>query len=147
MVKCLLGLTNSKNLNTTKLNPDCVDLLFANIEWPDGWGLYFAASPTKSIYHSASLLVETKIHPVSGIIIAADFVIRGLPFLLCLGKPENVEALGFYRPEAIVFKSGEREKVLVFSWLHGPRSPVVHLSRKGAYDGPPPDWKDWEKNG
>lgn len=147
MVKCLLGLTASKNLNATKLKPECIDLLFANIDWPDGWGLYFSASPRKPIHHSSSFLIETKIDQETGLIFAAEFFIRGLPFVLCLGKPDRLESFGIYRPEAIVLKSGECEKVLVLSWLSGPRSPVILLKRAGIYDGPPPDWKEWEKNG
>lgn len=147
MVKCLLGLTASKNLNATKLKPECIDLLFANIEWPDEWGLYFSASPAKPIHHSASFLIETKFDQATRLILAADFVIRGLPFVLCLGKPDRPESFGAHRPEAIVLKSEECEKVLVLSWLRGPRSPIIHLKRTGTYDGPPPDWKKWEQNG
>jgi hypothetical protein len=147
MMKCLLGLTASKNLNATKLKPECVDLLFANIEWPDGWGLYFSASPAKPIHHSDSFLIETRFDQASGLILAADFVIRGLPFVLCLGKPDRSESFGIHRPKAIVFNAGECEKVLILSWLRGPRSPVILLKRVGTYDGPPPDWKEWERNG
>jgi hypothetical protein len=147
MVKCLLGLTTSKNLNATKLKPECVDLLFANIEWPDGWGLYFSASPSRPIHHSYSFLIETRFDQARGLILAADFVIRGLPFVLCLGKPHRQESFGIHRPEAIVFKSDECEKVLVLSWPRGPRNPVILLKRAGTYDGPPPDWREWEQNG
>ena len=57
MVKCLLGLTVSNNLKSTNLKPECVDLLFANIAWPEGWGLYVTTSPAKPIHHSASVLI------------------------------------------------------------------------------------------
>lgn len=147
MVKCLLGLTASKNLNSTNLKAECVDLLFANIAWPESWGLYFAASSAKPVHHSSSFLIETRVDPARGLILAADFVIRGLPFVLCLGKPDNPEDFGRFRPEAIVFRNGKCEKVLVLSWLGGPKSPVVLLERAGAYDGAPPDWKEWERNG
>ena len=40
MVKCLLGLSASKNLVANNLKPECIDLLFANIIWPKGWGMY-----------------------------------------------------------------------------------------------------------
>ena len=147
MVKCLLGLTASNSLRSALLKPACIDLLFASAPWAEGWGLYFAAAAGKPIHHSGSLLIETRVDPVSGLILAADFVIRGLPFLLCVGEPGVGSSVGAYRPEALVFKSGAREKVLGLSWENGPRSPSLRLDRTGSYDGPPPDWKDWEKNG
>lgn len=147
MVKCLLGLTTSKNLHSTNLKPECVDLLFANIEWPEGWGLYFSASAAKPIHHSASLAIETRVDPSRGLVLAADFVIRGMPFVLCLGKPDNPSSFGLFRPEAIVFRHGQCEKVLVLGWLGGSMSPVILLERAGTYDGAPPDWKEWERNG
>jgi len=147
MVKCLLGLTTSKNLHSTNLKPECVDLLFANIPWPEGWGLYFSDSSAKPIHHSASFLIETRVDLARGLVLAADFVIRGVPFTLCLGKPDNPASFGLFRPEAIVFRHGQCEKVLVLSWLGGPMSPVILLERSGTYDGPPPDWKEWERNG
>lgn len=147
MAKCLLGLTASKNLNSTNLKQECVDILFANMEWPEGWGLYFSASSAKPIHHTASFLIETRVDPSRGLILAADFVIRGVPFVLCLGKPDNPASFGLFRPEAIVFRNGQCEKALVLSWLRGPKSPVVLLERAGSYDGAPPDWKEWERNG
>lgn len=147
MVKCLLGLTVSKNISSTIQVPECVNLLFANMEWPEGWGMYFSASPGKLIHHSASFAIETRVDPSRNLILAADFVIRGIPFVLCLGKPDNPSGVGLLRPEAIVLRHGQCEKVLVLSWLGGPRNPAVLLERSGTYDGQPPDWKEWERNG
>ncbi len=147
MVKCLLGLTASKNVSSTNLRPECLDLLFANRDWPEGWGLYFFVSSAKPIYHSASFLIEIHVDPARDLILAANFVIRGLPFLLCLGKPDRPESFGMFRPEAIVFRNGGCEKTLALSWLGGPKSPVIVLERAGTYDGAPPDWKEWEQNG
>jgi hypothetical protein len=146
MVKCLLGLTVSKNLNTSKLQPECVDLLFANIDWPDGWGLYFSELNAKPVHHSDSFLIETKVDPTRRQVIAADFFIRGVPFTLCLDKHDSLVNLGIYRPEAIVFRNGQCEKVLVLSWFGGPKSPVILLDRFGTYDGAPPNWNEWERN-
>ncbi len=147
MVKCLLGLAASKNLKATNLKSECIDLLFGNMLWPDGWGLYFSASPASQIYHSASLLIETHIDPTKELILAAHFFIRGLPFVLSLGKPESPQKIGLFRPEAIVLRNGKCEKALVLSWSGGPKSPCILLERSGTYDGPPPDWQEWEKNG
>jgi hypothetical protein len=146
MVKALLGLTASNNLAATNLEPECVDLLFANTAWPEGWGLYFALS-SKQIHHSASFLIETKVDPARALILAANFTIRGVPFVLCLGKPDNPQSFGQFRPEAIVFRNGACEKVLELKWLHGAQSQAILLNHAGRYDGPPPDWNEWERNG
>lgn len=147
MVKCLLGLTASKNLSTTSLKPECIDLLFGNTDWPEGWGLYFSAPTGVPIYHSSSFLIETHIDPVRQLILAARILIRGLPFLLCLGKPDIPESMGMFRPEAIVFRSEMCEKGLVLSWDSGPTSPAIVLDRSGTYAGWPPNWQEWERNG
>lgn len=59
MLKCLLGLSVSKNISGT-LKPECVDILFERQMWPTECGLYYCTdtqgSPT---YHTDSLAVET----------------------------------------------------------------------------------------
>lgn len=147
MLKCLLGLTASKNLMTTTLKPECMDLLFGDIDWPEGWGLYFSALVAAPIYHSSSFLIETQVDPARQLILAATFAIRGLPFMLCLGKPDTPEKIGMFYPEAIVFRSATCEKVLALSWVGGPKSPAILLERSGTYNGPPPNWREWERNG
>ncbi|MEP7340369.1 MAG: hypothetical protein ABI977_21740 [Acidobacteriota bacterium] len=147
MLKCLFGLAISGNLTTTNLKPECTDLLYANIDWPEGWGLYFSAPLTSSLYHSDSFLIETLVDPARQLILAANFVIRGVPLVLCLGKPDKPESFGMFRPEAVILSSGECEKVLLLSWGNGPQSQAILLERSGAYDGPPPDWNEWEQTG
>jgi len=147
MLKCLLGLTASKNLKTTNLKPECIDLLFGNIDWPEDWGLYFSVLVAAPIYHSSSFLIETQIDPARDLILAATFAIRGLPFVLCLGKPDIPENIGVFHPEAIVFGSGTCEKVLALSWVGGHKSPAILLERTGTYNGPSPNWREWERNG
>jgi hypothetical protein len=147
MVKCILGLTTSKNLNITNVKPECINLLFGNISWPEGWGLYFPLSADAPIYHSDSFLIETQVDPARQLILAARFTIRGLPMVLCFGKPEIPESMGLFHPESIIFKSGACEKVLVLSWASGVKNSAILLERAGTYDGPPPNWPEWERNG
>ena len=147
MVKCILGLTASKNLNITNTKPECIDLLFGNINWPEGWGLYFRVFADAPLYHSDSLLIETQVDLARQLILAARFTIRGLPMVLCLGKPDIPENMGMFHPEAIIFRSGTCEKVLALSWASGPKSAAILLERVGTYDGPPPNWQEWERNG
>lgn len=147
MVKCVMGLSASGNLRHSGLKAECVDLLYGRMEWPENWGLYFQSTAGQPIYHSGSFLIETRIDPAKGLILAVEFVIRGLPFLLCLGKPSNPELLGVWRPAAITFKSSTCEKTLSLSWDGDKHGAPVGLKRIGVYEGPPPNWKEWEKNG
>ena len=124
MLKCALGLSASGNLRKTPtLKPECIDLLFGRIDWPQGWGLYFSATEARTIYHSGSFLIETLVDPNRQLILAVNVTIRGLPFILCLDKPDNPERVGVWRPEAIIFRSINCEKSL--SCL-GTASPMVH---------------------
>jgi len=145
MLKCLIGMTASNNLKTANIKPECLALLFGSIDWPEGWGLYFKI-PNKPIYHSSSFLIETKINPTNGLILAVEFCIRGLPFTLCMGKPDNPQSFGMHRPKEIIFEARTCEKVLELDWP-GSHGESARLSHVGRYDGPPPDWKEWEKNG
>jgi hypothetical protein len=77
MLKCLLGMTASKNI-CSRLKPECLTLLFGKVEWPDQWGLYF---PVKAapIYHTDSLLIQIQTDEARALILAADFFIQGMP--------------------------------------------------------------------
>lgn len=144
MLKCLIGMVVSANLNNVSLRAECIDLLFDRIDWPEGWGLYWRDSQNGTIYHSESFAVETHIDP-SRTVRIATFVIRGMPLTLCLGKPDDPTSFGIRRPTALVFRSTDRERAIVLNW-HGPHDDrAILLNRAGTYDGPPPNWEDWEK--
>src|SRR5262249_31340064 len=93
MLKCLLGLTVSKNI-TSHLKPECTDLLFERTRWPDRWGLYFPVETSAPIYHTDSFLIETRIDQTRSLILAADFFIQGIPLTLLLGRPDNPATFG-----------------------------------------------------
>ena len=145
MLKCLHGLSTSGNIKSTP-KPECLDLLFARRDWPEHWGLYFSMS-REPIYHTDSLLIETLTDPTGSLILAAKFFIQGLPLILLLGKPGDPASFGIWRPEKWVFKFSGSEKTLRFIWDGGTCGPPVILNRAGSYDGHPPNWKDWERNG
>ncbi len=146
MLKCLLGLRISKNFSG-ELKDACLDLLFTRMVWPKGWGLYLALTVGKPIYHSSSFLIETFIDPAQGLILVANFGIKGLPFVLCMGRPDSPERIGVFRPAGIVLQSDKCNKELLLNWQAGPSTGNVALDRRGSYDGPPPDWKGWEQSG
>jgi hypothetical protein len=142
MLKCLVGLTASGNVKGT-LKPECSDILFGRIDWPEGWGLYFANQAGEQIYHSNSLLIETMVSP-DNVVLLGKLFIQGLPFLLVMGKPDNPQNVGVWRPATIIFKSPDSEKTITLSW-DGGCGPAICLTRTGRYDGPSPNWKEWEK--
>ncbi|VTU00749.1 Uncharacterized protein OS=Mesorhizobium sp. STM 4661 GN=MESS4_830393 PE=4 SV=1 [Gemmataceae bacterium] len=147
MLKCIIGLAASGNIKHCELKPECVDLLFGRIDWPEHWGLFFESTATQPIYHFGSIRIETLIDPAKSLILAAKFGIRGLPFYLCLGRPSDPKSIGIWRPSAITFRTGKREETLSLTWDGTKHGPVVILDRIGTYDGPPPNWKEWEQTG
>ncbi len=146
MLKCLLGLASSGNIRCT-FKPDCVDILFGRSAWPAGWGLYFSDTQDNPIYHTNSLLIEILVAPDIGLLLAARFYIQGLPFVLVLGKPDNPRSAGVWRPCEVAFKSPTSEKKIVFSWDAERCGGPIELTCVGRYDGPPPIWKKWEREG
>lgn len=93
MLKCLLGLSVSKNISS-QLKPECVDLLFQKACWPDRWGLHVSTNASTPIYHTDSLLIQTRIDEARSLILAADFLIQGMPFTLIMGEPDNPVSFG-----------------------------------------------------
>jgi hypothetical protein len=145
MLKCLLGMSVSKNF-ISQLKPECVDLLFGRTHWPEQWGLYFPVTPAP-IYHTDSLLIQTRTDAAQSLILAADFFIQGIPFTLLLGKPSGPRAFGIWRPGQLVFKSPLATQVINLVWQDKCSGEAVTLTRTGTYDGHPPNWRDWAKNG
>lgn len=145
MLKCLLGMTSSGNIKTKTMKPECLDLLFEKLNWEKDWGLYF--NTNIKIFHSDSFLFEIRINPKTKLLLAANIFIRGFPFTLVLGKPGNPKSFGEWRPAKIIFENSHCKKEIRFDWEHYQHGGTVHLTRQGTYDGPPPDWKEWEQNG
>jgi hypothetical protein len=145
MLKCVLGLAVSKNIAGC-VKPECADVLYGRVEWPPGWGLYLALTAPTTLYHSDSLVIEPGMG-ADGIIRKANFIIRGLPFVLSMGRPDNPEAVGAWRPFRLIAEDGRVEKIIEFSWGVPNSGQTLRITRRGSYDGPPPDWAAWERNG
>jgi hypothetical protein len=146
MLKCLLGLTVSKNISS-QLKPECAEVLFGRMGWPDHWGLYFPVETSTPIDHTDSLLIQTRVDQARSLILAADFLIQGVPLTLVLGKPDNPAAFGIWRPGQIIFKSSTGTLLVNLSWQDRCSGQPVTLTCTGTYDGHPPNWKEWERNG
>jgi hypothetical protein len=146
MLKCLLGLSVSNNI-PSQLKPECTDLLFGRLHWPEQWGLYFSTATSAPIYHTDSLLIQTRVDEARSLILAADFFIQGLPFTLVMGKPGDPKSFGVWRPGQLVFKAPSATQLINLSWQSKGSGEPVTLTRTGTYDGHPPNWKDWTKDG
>ncbi len=145
MLKCLIGMVFSGNINGV-LKPECLDLLFDRIPWPDKWGLYWQNDNGNEAYHSDSFMVSTEVHPETQAIMLVRFTLRGLPFGLCLGRPDHPTRFGLLRPKALTFKAKARSRVILLNWSRARSGPPVILRHAGTYDGLPPDWAEWERN-
>lgn len=146
MLKCIVGLSASKNV-TSHPKPECIDLLFGRMDWPEHWGLYFSMGASTPIYHTDSLLIETRIDANRSLMLAADFFIQGFPFTLLMGEPSDPKAFGIWRPGHLVFQSPAATQTIRLAWQRDGSSELVSLTRTGTYDGHPPNWKDWERDG
>jgi hypothetical protein len=148
MLKCLIGATYSKNFAQRSIKAECLDLLYGRIEWPSSWGLHIGMiTPGQVVYHSDSFLIQTLTGGPNKLILMARFVLRGLPFNLVMGTPDSPKAMGIWRPSRLVFEAQKAEKVIEISW-HVPASgQILSWNRSGAYNVPPPDWQEWERQG
>ena len=145
ILKFLLGAVASGAFHSKKTKSECLDILFGRKSWPKDWGLYFATG--EKIFHSESFLFEIKTHPDTKVVLAVHFYCRGLPLRLVLGKPGNAKAIGEWRPNKIFFEGKTCRKELRLDWEHLPHGGPVFLGGQGTYDGPPPNWQEWEKKG
>jgi hypothetical protein len=141
MLKCLVGLSVSGNIKN-QVKPECVDLLFERLAWPGAWGLYFDTNNT-TIYHTDAIRIETMADG-NGLVLATKFFLQGLPFILLLGRPDEPSAFGIWRPARILFQLPSTQAKLIIRWKGPASGKTVQLTRSGAYDGDPPDWKDFD---
>jgi hypothetical protein len=145
MLKCLIGLTASGNLNAA-VKPECVEVLYGRLPWPVGWGLYWLNRNPTTVYHSDSFAIEAAMDPQTQTILLGRFFIRGMHLGLCMGKPDHPQVFGVFRPAALIFRAPGRERRLILQWEGvGASHQAVFLERVGTYDGPPPDWREWEQ--
>ncbi len=146
LLKCLVGMDAAGALKN-RVKAECLKLLFDQVPWPEGWGLYWQHRPDNTVYHSKSFAFATGAHPVNGEILTFAAVVRGVRLVLVMGRPDHPTAFGIRRPSAFVFRCANIELIANLRWMDGGDSQAVFLDWRGTYDGSPPDWKDWEKIG
>lgn len=145
MLKCLLGMSTSKNISAP-MKEECASILSTRTPWPEHWGLYFD-SGLAPISHTESLLIETYVGGADNKIVLARFLLQGLPFKLLLGQPNDPALVGIWRPGLIRIRTGSKTKKIKVQWPDGGIGRFVELTRQGSYDGAPPNWQPWQRDG
>ena len=133
MVKSYLGCRLQSNLKSTKLKPDMLDLLFANIEWPEGRGLYFSATSAKPMHHSAqfrdpsSMPIDTTAHFCWRLLSSAV----SQPGLLCLGATtqQALDCSGQRAIDVNKHRAVSRKSVVRHGGLEATQSGVRRFTR------------------
>ena len=64
-----------------------------------------------------------------------------------LGRPDNPTAWGVWRPAKITMRSLEGDMKILFRWDNLGSSQKIELTKTSTYDGHPPNWAEWERNG
>lgn len=114
LLKVLLGMVKSQKSEQRHTKPYLLDVLTGS-NWPDFWGLYVPV-PEVEQKMTKDLFVQTFIDPVKNEILVASFRIAGIPFNLCLGKPDKPAKLGKYRPRGLIFQLPGAEKRVEIDW-------------------------------
>ena len=121
-------------------------ILTGKAEWPPLWGFY-AAVPMSATYHSSSFSYRPMSHPEMGHVLAVEMILNGVALYLLLGRPDIPARWGVYRPRTLVFEQGSVEKFIEISWRNSGFNNYLRFTRVGKYDGPPPDWPLWARDG
>ena len=123
-----------------------VSILSGELEWPALWGMYAAISEGR-MYHSSSVWYESFVHLLSGQVLATRMIINGVVLYLLLGRADHPSAFGVHRPRTLNFEQDGIEKFAELSWANPSFNHFIRFSRVGKYDGPPPDWPAWAREG
>ena len=106
-----------------------------------------AAVPAGVTFHSSSFSFRPMTHPVTGRVLAVELIFNGVVLHLLLGCPDVPSAWGIYRPRTLIFEQHAVEKFIEISWTKPEFNEYIRFSRVGKYDGPPPNWPRWARNG
>lgn len=109
--------------------------------WPDGWGLYVPMPQGPQVL-ARELSIESRVHPVTGKILAVSYRVAGVHFHLLLGKPDDPTAWGHHRPRGLIFDTPSGERRLELRWPHKTEQAVIY-TRVGASGERPPQWAGW----
>ena len=114
LVKMLCGLTVAGSFGNGII-PDQWKYILTGGDWPSLWGIYLPPFAGPRVF-SRELSIETGVDPVTRRILMATFHIAGVPFNLILGKPDQPDSFGIYRPQGLIFQLPMGERCLDFCW-------------------------------
>jgi hypothetical protein len=146
-LKSVIGAVCSGSMSPAFLKSECLDVLYGRVPWPEGWGLYVENLSGSTVYHSDSFLFEIRFNPETLVVLAFVVIVRGLTFTLVLGRPDNPDSFGLFRPDALVFRKGIHKSTIELTWQRPFVGRAMYFDRVGTYDGPPPNWEKWEQDG
>ena len=141
-IKVLCGLTAAAGFGNGTI-PDQWKRILVGEDWPNLWGAYLAV-PTSPLILAPEFSLDTSIHPETRAIFAATFRVAGVPFKIALGRPDNSEQFGVYRPRGIIFQLPAGERRVEFIWPF-PNERAVIFSKVGMNTDRPPQWGDWKE--
>jgi hypothetical protein len=142
-LKTVISSSEAGALRCKRLTEKHKQLLFDGT-WPDGWGLYVRPPAERTIF-SQDLFLATSINPSTGELLAAKFVIAGVEFWLLLGKPDQPETWGFFRPRGLVFQNGNETKRIGFRWPVKYTDTALIFTKVGVTTETAPHTRGWRQ--
>ena len=142
LLKVLCGLTAGPGVGNGEVSEKWKPLLLGEA-WPDGWGLYIPGLSGPRVL-AQELSVETRVHPETGVILAAQFSVAGVVLWLLLGRPDHPSAFGNYRPRGLIFQHLREEKRVELVWPFE-TNVAVYYRKIGSNDLAPPQWDGWKQ--
>lgn len=112
--------------------------------WPDGWGLYVRPPAEQTIF-SQDFFLETSINPATGAVLAAKFIVAGVEFWLLLGKPDQPDTWGFFRPRGLIFENGTLTRKVAFAWPDTYTDRALIFTKVGVTSECAPHTIGWQK--
>lgn len=139
-LKVLCGLSAGKNFKNQNVSDEW-KLVLSGQTWPDGWGLYIP-SPTGTQVLATEFYLETFVDPENLKILAARFRVAGVLINLVLGQPDNPEYWGVYRPQYLIFRDVQNEKLIELAWPFHNNGSIIY-TKIGSSRERAPQWSDW----
>jgi hypothetical protein len=147
MLKNIIGLAKAGMVHN-EVTEESVELLFSNLPWSEGLGLYVDVEANARLYHQDANWFETKVVGGTNTVCLFTCQMRGLPLSLLFDSRAVGKHSGRYRPDRIIFKANGRSRTVHLSWMNKPPADKeVVLTRQASYDGNPEVWPEWARQG
>jgi hypothetical protein len=140
-LKVLCGLVKSSSIRGCSFKDEWLQILTGK-DWPELWGLYVPA-PTDSQILNNEFYVELKVNPETNEILAADFRVAGVPFVMVFGTPGSPNSFGEYRPRGLIFELPLGEKRLEFIWKQESERAIIY-KKVGTTKESHPQHRGWK---